>query len=253
MKNSIRGKKLTFFWMGIDHVTRVRYWSSSSLANYLKRKADIEIPYALTWEAWDEYYKNFKEKAPITFFITESLLPSLQNIIYLPLDIIHTINNYYSNAIKHKVHYLDTKLPRGKWYDTDFRLLCASMNALVDFVEIEWAWSYLLWHEDEKDFRADFYHYNRSPNAAKKYVENILNEEYSFPDWYDAEKMHSDVIVEERQQHDKYKETIGEIYEIYTWWKTYFPTIMSGESDNEREIEDKYLKRLIELRHHLWT
>jgi hypothetical protein len=231
----------------IRPATRSSYWSISKFSKFLKKLAGIESPFALTIEQWDEYYDNFKKKAPFTYFVVESLLPSLQNIVYLPYDICYGIHIYYLNAIKGKVHYLKTNLPIGRWYDTDIRLLCANMNALVDYVEIELAHLYS-WGDDTEWVKLDFSKYGRSEMAGKLYLEGKLAEEFESPEVDDPE-----FITEVRKSFDERKQAYADILEIYCWWKEYFANSIMAYDESDKDLEDKYLKKLVDLRHYLWT
>lgn len=232
---------------------RASYWSSSSLSKYLKKRAGIETPFALSLDDWRKWRENFKNTAPVTYFITESLLNRLQRYVCIPGDLLHSVSVYWSNAIKNKIHYLKTGLPVGTFYDTDLRMLCANMNALVDFIEIEWAWLHT-WTDEGKVYLKDFRRYGRSWEAGIKYIETTLNDEYEIPDWYNPERLHDVEYVEAcREQHLKDKEVVRELFVIYSWWKCYFSDVIMGDDEQDQELEDKYLKRLIELRHFLWT
>lgn len=249
-------KRISFHWLGITTRSRYSHWSSSKLATFLKSASGVDSPKALTFEGWDEYYDAYKAKAPITFFFVENVLPSLQNLVSLPGDIIHTFSVYYSNAIKNKVHYLKTGLEVGKWHDTDIRILCANMNALVDFVEIEWAWLYVICHEDELDLRADFYHYNRSPKAAEKYIQEELNKEYD-PKNYGYFDPETDRGMEYDKECRKYferdRQIVKDINDIYTWWKKYFKEVIQEYGESDEIAEENYLIKLIKVRKCLWT
>lgn len=245
--------RLSFRWL-VRPRTRVKHWCLGKFAKWLVRRAGMDTPYALTIEGWDEYYAQFKQQAPFTYYFVESVIPSIQNICYLPSDIFHGIRIYYDNAIKNKVHYLKTGLPVGVWYDTDMRLLCGSMNSLVDYVEIELAHIYTFTNDDP-NIRADFYHYGRSEAGGKRWLQEQIDEEYtcevSFSDNDENAKEWKE--QDERSFHER-KDIYKDMQEIYLWWKEYFKkAIMDYEIEIDQELEDKYLKRLIELRHYMWT
>lgn len=67
--------------------TRFNYWSSSKLSQWLRTKAGLENPLALTWEGWEEHHERSRQKAPIIDWITDKGFNRVQDVVYFVPDI----------------------------------------------------------------------------------------------------------------------------------------------------------------------
>jgi hypothetical protein len=114
--------------------SRIHYWSCSKFANWIRGE---KKPYALEWDKWDDWHKEQKKKRPIRYWLSETGLQKLQDIVYFPVDLYRTIQVYVRNRYIDKLQYLHTGLKPGKYYDLDHRIINALFNELVDFVELE--------------------------------------------------------------------------------------------------------------------
>ena len=112
--------------------SRLNYWSCSKLADFIRGERK---PPSLGWSEWDEWHENAKKKRPIRYWIAETGLKSLQNLVYYPVDVCRTIKMYVLNRWVDKVHYLKTGLKPGSYWDFDTRILHGLFNELVIFVE----------------------------------------------------------------------------------------------------------------------
>jgi hypothetical protein len=237
--------------------SRINPWYCSKFADFIRGESK---PFALGWDEWSEWHKNAKSKRPLRYWLAETGLKKLQNFIYFPYDLYHTIDVYIKNRWFSKLHYLDTGLKPGEYYDLDTRILYGLMNELVDFVEIELAH---LSRSSQWDRSKKYKFKNgRCVEAAYDYFEwackITYNEEYGFssndPDYG---KLTEDVI---------------KIKELYEWWKhkrpnkcnpydiitqetygdNYFKLIDEIEKADEAEDTEKLIE-LIKLRGSLWT
>ena len=85
--------------------SRFNYWSCSKFANWIRGE---DKPSALEWSKWSEWHNNAEKNNPIRYWVTETLLNKLQDIVNFPLDVYHTIEVYVRNRWIDKIHYLRT-------------------------------------------------------------------------------------------------------------------------------------------------
>ena len=246
--------------------TRVRYWSSSKFADWIRGE---KKPFALELGEWDKYYNDLKKRKPFRYWFTEKFLRSLQNTINFPLDIYKEIRYYICNRYIDKTHYLKTGLNPGHYYEFDYRLIHGLFNELVDFVEIELAHN-MTWQNKNK------YKFTNS---------RCVDAAYDYFKWANNLKVKSE--TGKRVLSDQAKAS-RKIKKLYEWWKYQRPNRLSPmeksgwnkiydtmELNNLKDkapknahrnymklvkIEEAYdqededmIVELIKLRRHLWT
>lgn len=124
------------------HKIRIHYWSCGKVNKFLRNFFGLDKkPSAATIEEWDELDKQDKMK-PIRAWIADDFLDILQDIVYFPYDVYHSIDCYISNRFIRKPYMLDSKLDRGQYHDLVEVMLHANMEALVDFIELDCAYRY---------------------------------------------------------------------------------------------------------------
>ena len=237
--------------------SRIDYWSNSRFANWVRGE---NKPYALEWHKWDEWKKEQKKKRPFRYWLSDTVLKKMQDIIYLPLDIYRTIKVYVRNRFFDKLHCLNTGLKKGEYYDLDYRMIHALFNELVDFVELE------LSHLSRYDK-------NKKYNFVKGRCQEAQDDYFR---WANHLKQ-QDRLTEQAKASRKIKE-------LYEWWKYIRPKRVDPYSsssfsydideilDNKNikqkqksykkayDLQEKYdnedtemLIELIKIRNHLWT
>lgn len=129
---------------------RTHYWSNSNLADWIR---GTDKPHAETSHGWTAWRKLAKTTHPYRYWIAEEGLDYLQKFVMWPVDRYHDIKYYINNRWISKSHAL-TAHPRdiepGTWCDVGNRFLYCMFNELVDFVEIELAWSHIAWGNKEE-------------------------------------------------------------------------------------------------------
>lgn len=177
------------------------YWSNTKFAGWLRKKVRPDVTALKEWEKASQIKKWL-------FWVAEDGLDYLQNVIYWPSDILQHIRWYVSNRWVYKTHALTSNLKRGKFHEFDARLLHALFDELVIFVEIEKAWDYVFWIEEEpKMHRRPWYckfpgvRLPRIPEAGLSYLQ-----------W--ASKLKSD---SGEPTHQAY--AAQEMIILYKWWK----------------------------------
>lgn len=235
--------------------TRIHHWNCSKFADLIRGE---NKPYALELDEWDKWHKDQKKKRPFRYWISETFLNQLQNIVYFPFDIYHTIRIYIRNRYIDKIQYLKTGLEPGRYYDLDHRILHGLFNELVDFVEL------VLPRSMEYD-------------TAKKYkfVKGRCQEAQDDYFRWVVHLKHQGQLTEQAKANRKIKE-------LYEWWKYIRPQrkepygddclgdvddIIDGKKlkekqklyklayDLEKQHDDEDTEMIIELikiRHHLW-
>ena len=236
--------------------TRIHYWSCSKFADLIRGTAK---PYALEWGAWDEWNKQAKNKHPIRYWLAESGLKILQDIVYFPSDIYTSIRVYVRNRWIDHSHMIRTGLKPGSYYDLDTKILHGLFYGLVDLVEIEYA-HLQRWNNKNK------YKFvkGRCVEAGLDYLDWACNLTYDSD--YGFKKGDKD-FGQPTQQAITAQKTL----ELYNWWKNrpnrpdpfdlyteekdgkyYFRKIHKLEKEYEKE-DTKMLIELIKIRGGLWT
>jgi hypothetical protein len=248
--------------------TRIHHWSCSNFADIIRGE---KKPQALGWQEWDEWYDKQRKERPWRFWLSDTVLTKIQNIIYFPYDIYKELKIYIRNRYIDKTHYLKTGLKPGQYYDLDTRILHGLFNELVDFVEIELA-HLSLWDRDKKyKFQR-----GRSVEAAYDYFNWVTNLKYDESYGTSKEHQHYGRLTDQAKNYRKIKK-------LYEWWKNERPNrknphddpslgdisdicdnkkyskkkkvyLKAYEIEQQQEREDsKMLVELIKVRNHLWT
>jgi len=198
---------------------RSNYWSCSKFADWLRGTPKLGCG---TSEEWNDWYKTAGAAHPIRYWIAEEALDAIQNFVNYPMDKLNDVRYYINNRWVSKSHAL-TAHPRdirpGRWSDVGNRFLPCLFNELVNFVEIEQAWHYVMWNDEERKkfdvpwWRSGWLRWRtwRSPEAGMAYLtwaSTLTNEEF-----LDEGEKH---LAEPTYQANAAKEII----ELYTWWTT---------------------------------
>jgi hypothetical protein len=231
---------------------RSHYWTCSKFADWLRGTPKGE---AKTGKGWYEWEKAAKETHPVRYWIAEEGLDYAQKIVYWPTDKLYAIKYYINNRFVTRTHAL-TAHPRdikpGEWRDVGNRFLPCLFNELVDFIEIEKAWSHIAWgsKEDRAKYAPPFWASGwfrwrtwRCPQAGLDHLAwemTLTNDEYLEDG--DANKGQlTPQAVNAKEQ-----------YELYMWWTTVYqtrpdPHDASGWTAWCRREEDE------EGHHPIWT
>ena len=199
---------------------RSNYWSCSKFADWLRGTGK---PSAAGGDEWDEWHGSAKQKHPIRYWLAEEGLDAIQNFINWPVDKLYSVKYYIVNRWIDQSHALVAHphhIKPGDWRDMDTRILYCLFDELVDFVEIETAYSNYRWDEEKQKgmkwwqvgkWRTRTW---RSPEAGidhLKWQMTLTDEE-----WLDADKKHE-------AKPTRQATGAQEILELYTWWKEVYP------------------------------
>jgi len=268
---------------------RVNYWSCSKFADWLRGTAK---PVALDGDGWKKWKQDAKQAHPVRYWIADEGLDHLQDTIMWPVDKLYSLKYYIVNRWIDQSHALvahPKHVKPGQWMDLDYRILHCLFDELVDFVEIEKAYSNFRWQEEKlktlKWWQGGRWR-TRTWRSAEAGVDHLKWEmTLTDEEWIDDKS---------KAKPTAQAEAAREILELYTWWtETYAnrpdPFDVSGWSahcedkrkrgigffetdpeedravtdkilDKNNEIEAQYnqeeeemLIRLIKLRGSLWT
>lgn len=129
---------------------RSNYWSTGDFADKIR---GTKYPSYASSEGWDDIEKTAKTTHPLRFWVADTLLDTLQDIVMFPSDTFYNIKYYIENRWVSRTHSL-TAHPRdikpGEWCDVGYRFLPCMFNELVDFVEVELAWNHIRWNDKEE-------------------------------------------------------------------------------------------------------
>jgi hypothetical protein len=248
---------------------RFNYWTCSKFADFIR---GTEKPFALEWKEWDEWKDTQKKERPIRFWLSDTLLGYMQDVIYFPYDIYSHCKHYIRNRWIDKRHYLKTGLKPGHYYEFDERILHGLFNELIDYVEIECAHLSFL-NEDKKYtvkngrcIEAAYDYFEWSNNLKEEGEDNNetlseqaiqsreLQELYEWwklkrplrkdPDELSGWKTHCEISEDHLFDNDISEEKIEEVNQILTM----LDNIEQSQYDEDTDM----LIRLIKLRRHLW-
>jgi hypothetical protein len=188
-----------------------KYWSESKLA---KKILGEEKPFALSSDEWNEWHSSVKRNKPIRYWIVEELLDKIQSIVSWPSNIFYDIKYYIVNRWIDQSHALvahPKHIKPGKWQDLDFRILHCNFDELIDFVEIEKAYSNYRW-DSVKLKQLNWWQGGRWRTRTWRNVEAGL----------DQLKWESE--LSEKETSTSHIEAAKEIMFLYDWWVNVRPT-----------------------------
>lgn len=199
---------------------RTNYWTCSSFADWLR---GTEKPYAEDEAGWKKWKAGAKAKHRIRYWLAEEGLCYLQNIICWVPDKLYSAKYYIVNRWIDQSHALvaDPKhIKPGQYRDMDYRILHCLFDELVNFVEIEKAYSNYRWNEEKQKgmkwwqvgkWRTRTW---RSAEAGIEYLkwEMTLTDEIGIDeDKKNESKLTSQAIAAKK------------IYDLYIWWTEVHP------------------------------
>jgi hypothetical protein len=199
------------------------YWSCSPFADWVRGKPKLKMG---TSDEWHEWEVRAKSAHPVRWWIAEEGFDYIQDFVTWPIRKIYDAKYYINNRWVTRTHSL-TAHPRdirpGDWCDVGNRFLPCLFNELVDFVEIESAWSHIAWgsKEDRAKYDPPFWATGwfrwrtwRCPQAGIDHLDwamTLTNTDWCEPDHKDYGKPTGQAI------------RAREIKELYTWWTTVYP------------------------------
>lgn len=266
---------------------RSTYWSNTKFANWLRGETK---PRALTLEGWDDWEEATKQKQPFRYWLAETALDKIQDIVCYPSDKYKDVIYYIENRFISRANSL-TAHPKhikpGEWSDLSNRILYCLFDELVDFVEIEKASRHIYSASEEIKYKrsSKWYEKWRCKEAGIDYLRwemSLVKDDSWGLTEDDAEYGQlTSQAISAKWVYDAYmwwtevRENRPDVYEA-TGWTAYcdsHPRMFSRREDSEeeqavrrsmldeitrleKEYEDddnKWLHELIDHRLYLWT
>ena len=221
------------------------YWSCSPFADWIRGTKKLS---AGTSEEWDEWNTAAQIKHNFRYWLAEEALGHIQDFVTWPVRKIHDIKYYINNRWVTRTNSL-TAHPRdikpGQWQDLGNRFLPCLFNQLVDFVEVETAWSQIAWGDKEvrAKYNPPFYASGwfrwrtwRCPQAGLDHLDWAMT--LTNVEWLDEDKKSEAVPTSQAI-------SAKEIKELYVWWTTVYqnrpePMDASGWSEHCDAMRVKY-------------
>ena len=200
-----------------------RYWSCTPFADWLRGTKKLS---AGTAEEWDEWTTAAQMKHNFRYWLAEEALGHIQDFVTWPVRKIYDIKYYINNRWVTRTHSLTAHardIKPGQWQDVGNRFLPCLFNELVDFVEIETAWSHIAWgeKEDTAKYNPPFYATGwwrwrvwRCPQAG---IDNLT---------WQSELIHNEDYCKDQPYYMKptpQAVKAQEILALYTWWTEVYP------------------------------
>jgi hypothetical protein len=180
----------------------------------LDRIRGTDKPYAETGKGWNEWKKAAKEAHPFRYWLVEVAFEKIGDAIQWPSNKLYGIKYYVVNRWIDQSHALvahPKHIKPGKWQDLDYRILHCNFDELVDFVEIEKAYSNYRW------------------DAAKlKQLKWWQGGRWRTRTWRNAEaglnQLKWESELSEKETNISHIEAAKEIMFLYDWWVNVRPT-----------------------------
>lgn len=232
-------------------------------------------PEAETMEGWGKFRKEFKENAPIRYFLVENgpHIAAINRIKWFKNDVLNSIKYFFSapNIIK-------TGLPR-RYHDAPELMFHGCFSLLVDYVEKECAHMNCVFDTKEKKkeflkwkrFLPRFLRFNK--NRHKEFGLEHLRWEISLGDESPVQSKDAEEILKlylwytkirpnriepecpEMPERESFFSMFSEEWkntQEYVEFEKYCDEMTRLETQWEEE-DDRMLVRLVKVRHALWT
>lgn len=199
------------------------YWSCTPFADWIRGTNKLG---AATAEEWDDWRTAAKMKHNFRYWLAEEFLDDIQDFVTWPVRKLYDIKYYINNRWVSRTHSLTAHardIKPGQWQDVGNRFLPCLFNELVDFVEIETAWSQIAWGGDENRAKynppfwaSGWFRWRvwRCPQAGLDHLDWAMT--LTNVEWLEEDKKH---LAEPTHQ----AIAAREIKELYTWWTTVYP------------------------------
>jgi len=212
------------------HRTRSTYWSCTDFADTIRGTPKMS---AATSEEWHQWRIDAQKKSSFRYWLAEELLDSLQDIVYFPYDVAHSIRIYIDNRFMHRLHLMDTKLKPGQYYEFDTRLIHGAFETFIDFIDSECASYMLAISNDEfiekvvKKYLIETYQYF-PPGKGNDIINDFKRLKKTRTYWSAIKPFKNEMLglayivseIEEFQEsYPEQSERAQEMLLLYTWWK----------------------------------
>ena len=112
------------------------HWSLSKLSKFIRKRAGLENPGALSAEGWAQHEKQSKQTAPFFNWLTNEFFDKVQDVVMFIPDCFYSVKVFYRNW-KDKSHVLEGGFEVGQWVDRCTRFNTCLFYELEKFIEKE--------------------------------------------------------------------------------------------------------------------
>ena len=236
----------------------------------MRRWWNLDRPRILPMEDWEQWHQDARRRQPLPYWCQITVPRWLRRIWYTVCRPIHQTRDWVQCRTTRRYHWVRTGLAPG-YTDIPEKMLWTNFTMLVDLVEVERA-DNLIWADDR-------YRSLRGP-----WWRRWLGMEPRRPELGRESLRQTIVMLDDEPE----VYTSLEMLYLYDWWtrrpnrpdpddasgwnqlrntlKDTAPSVrlkdpsylaamdLSDDIDDEYQLEDQtHLKRLIEIRNHLWT
>jgi hypothetical protein len=199
---------------------RNNYWSCSKFADWLRGTPKGGAKTSDDWEAWR---KQAESSHSVRYWLAEEGLDYLQNFLYAPVDLLYAIKYYINNRWVSRTHSLTahpSDIKPGQWCDVGHRFLPCMFNELVDFVEVELAWSNIAWDQESRakynpPFWASGWFRWRTWRCPQAGIDNL---KWQMTLTLDREYPDQDIPADKIGVPTPQAVRARELYDLYIWW-----------------------------------
>ena len=200
-----------------------KYWSCGEFADWIRGTAK---PGALELGAWDSWEQSARLAHPVRYWLAETVLDTLEDIVHWPAERINSVRYWLNNRFVSRTHALTSNLKTGDWHEFDERILHCLFDELVNFVEVEKAWMQVCWGDGEtyEKYKLPFWRKHwwtrwfrewRCRPAGLDHLAWEMNLTWT----EDQVGADSELVGQKTEQALQAKE----IYELYFWWTVVRP------------------------------
>ena len=195
------------------------YWSCTPFADWVRGTKKLDMG---TSEEWDEWTTTAQMRHNFRYWLAEEGLSHLQDFVTWPVRKIYDLKYYINNRYITRTHALSASpvdIKPGTWMDVGNRFLPCLFNELVDFVEVETAWSHIVWgnKEDRAKYNPPFWATGwwrwrswRCPQAGLDHLDWAMSLKFD-EDWIDKNDPKFGKPTPQAL-------AAKEIKELYVWW-----------------------------------
>ena len=193
---------------------KTRYWTCSKFADWLRGTPKGGAKSA---EDWDQWATSAEKAHPFRYWLAETALDTMQNVVTWPLRKVYDAKYYIVNRYVTRTHTLTSRLAVGKWHEFDRRMLHCLFDELVNYVEVEEAWSNIAWDSAaRKKYNPPFFSYGWLRTRTWRSAEAGLDKLKWAASLTDNDE--NGQAIPTRQA-----EAAAEIIALYEWWTTVHP------------------------------
>lgn len=170
---------------------------------------DLDKPEALSWGDWTRWHDDTKKSRPFAYFVMETIPDAWDTTVRFITNPVIKLRHQLRYRIFDRYHLIDTKLP-VEYHDTSSRLLHGMFSLLVDHVEIEMAWTNVVFSRKNRQ-RAPWW------SVGWTRVKSHRNRQAGLDHLKWAMTL-DDTSISASSQNPFQAANAREIWELYHWW-----------------------------------